>query len=155
ADVFQIVRIPEFSATEARAVLGTHWEEGARNFKLELDSGLADLVYRLFKRFQPYAAFPGRAAAFVRHLLDETFQARERRIDQQRVLARFQRETGLPERLLRDDIPLPQEQVLAEFHQAILGQEAACSSAAGIVTALKTGLNDPARPLGVLLFCGP
>jgi ATP-dependent Clp protease ATP-binding subunit ClpC len=71
------------------------------------------------------------------------------------VLAEFQRETGLPERLLRDDVPLPHEQVLADFRAAVLGQEAACQSAAGVVTTLKTGLNDPQRPLGVLLFCGP
>lgn len=155
ADLFQIVRIPEFSAADARTVLGTLWAEGGRNFKLELGDGLADLVFRLFKRFQPYAAFPGRAAAFVRHLLDESFQSGNRQIDATRVLARFQRETGLPERLLRDDIPLPHEQVLADFRGAVLGQDAACQMAAGVVTALKTGLNDPARPLGVLLFCGP
>src|SRR5204863_8817913 len=71
------------------------------------------------------------------------------------VLAEFQRETGLPEKLLRDDLPLPHEEVLAEFRTAVLGQEAACQVAAGVVTALKSGLNDPERPLGVLLFCGP
>src|SRR5205814_1910181 len=39
--------------------------------------------------------------------------------------------------------------------ESVLGQPAACQVAAGVVTALKTGLNDPKRPLGVLLFCGP
>ena len=135
-------------------------EEGQRNLKLELEPGLADLIYRLFKRFQPYAAFPGRSVDFVRQLLDEA--SRDSAVEAASLHATrvadvlaFQRETGLPERLLRDDLPLPHEQVLAEFRAAVLGQEAACQAAAGVVTALKTGLNDPRRPLGVLLFCGP
>ena len=155
ADLFQIIRIPEFAAAEAREVLDALLEEGGRNLKLQLGEGLAGLIYRLFKRFQPYAAFPGRAATFVRHLLDEAGQLPERRLDEAMVLARFQRETGLPEDLLRDDLPLAHERVLADFRQAVLGQEAACQTAAGVVTVLKTGLNDPRRPLGVLLFCGP
>jgi ATP-dependent Clp protease ATP-binding subunit ClpC len=169
ADAFQIVRVPEFSPGDARRVLDRLLSEGARNLRLELEPGLADLVYRLFRRFQPYAAFPGRSAAFVRHLLDHVGRRPHRGKDLEPltnpratagltaadVLAEFQRETGLPERLLRDDLPLPHEQVLDAFRAAVLGQEAACQAAAGVVTTLKTGLNDPQRPLGVLLFCGP
>jgi ATP-dependent Clp protease ATP-binding subunit ClpC len=169
ADLFQVIHVREFSAADARIVLDKLLDEGRRNLKLELETGLADLIYRLYKRFQPYAAFPGRSANFVRQLLDDAARAARGvrsategvpssaspRVTHDRVLARFQRETGLPERLLRDDLPLPHEEVLAEFRANVLGQEAACQAAAGVVTALKTGLNDPGRPLGVLLFCGP
>jgi ATP-dependent Clp protease ATP-binding subunit ClpC len=83
ADLFQIVRVPEFSPGDARRVLDRLLSEGARNLKLELEPGLADLIYRLFRRFQPYAAFPGRSAAFVRHLLDHVGHSptRKRGID--------------------------------------------------------------------------
>jgi len=155
ADALQIVNVPEFSAAGARAALTKLIEEGCRNLKLEPEANLADLIYRLFKRFQPYAAFPGRAAAFVRHLLDEAAQADKRRIDQVEVLDRFRRETGLPDFLLRDDLPLAHDDVLAHFRRSVLGQDDACRAAAAVVSLLKTGLNDPARPLGVLLFCGP
>jgi ATP-dependent Clp protease ATP-binding subunit ClpC len=170
ADLFQIVRVPELSPGDARRVLDRLLTEGARNFRLGLDPGLADIIYRLFRRFQPYAAFPGRSAAFVRHLLDHV--GRETLPDSAQlslsptpttdttlrsadVLAEFQRETGLPERLLRDELPLPHEEVLAAFREAVLGQEEASQAAAAVVMTLKTGLNDPRRPLGVLLFCGP
>ena len=155
ADLFQVIQIREFSPADARIVLGKLLEDGQRNLKLELDTNLADLIYRLYKRFQPYAAFPGRSVNFVRQLLDEAARDGIKRVTADRVLIRFQRETGLPERLLRDDLPLPHEEVLGAFRAAVLGQEAACQAAAGVVTALKTGLNDPGRPLGVLLFCGP
>ena len=147
--------MPEFSAADARTVLDKILAEGARNHKLEVEAGLGSLVYRLFKRFQPYAAFPGRIASFARQLLYDARQTGQTSLAQPDVLLRFQRETGLPDRLLRDDLPLPHPQVLADFNTAVLGQPEACRAAASVVSALKTGLNDPRRPLGVLLFCGP
>ena len=155
ADLLQVVRIPEFSPADARTVLAALLDEGGRNHKLDVGEGLADVIYRLFQRFQPYAAFPGRAAGFVRHLIDEAAQSADKQLSQADVLVRFQRDTGLPQRLLRDDLPLPHDEVLAEFRSDVLGQETACQTAAAVVTSLKTGLNDPRRPLGVLLFCGP
>lgn len=158
ADLFHVVRIDEFSPASARLVLERLLVEGTRHLKLDLEQGLADLVYRLFRRFQPYAAFPGRSSNFVRQLLDGQLRLAAdapAKLTQTQVLAAFERETGLPERLLRDDLPLAHADVLAHFRAAVLGQEAACQAAAGVVTTLKTGLNDLQRPLGVLLFCGP
>lgn len=155
ADLFQVVRVPEFSPGDARSILSTLLDEADRNRRVKVEPGLADLVYRLFRRFQPYAAFPGRATGFVRRMIETAVRDRVTQIGQRSVLDRFQRELGLPEQLIRDDLPLPQSEVLAAFEGQILGQPSACQTTAAVVTALKTGLNDPNRPLGVLLFCGP
>jgi ATP-dependent Clp protease ATP-binding subunit ClpC len=172
ADSFQVIRVPEFSPANARTVLDRLLADGGRNLRLDLEPGLADLIYRLFRRFQPYAAFPGRSVAFVRRLFDDVSRKTAVRpvtvddvhqrpggqlnfLSARDVIAEFQRETGLPEQLLRDDLTLPHADVLADFRNSVLGQESACQAAAGVVTTLKTGLNDPRRPLGVLLFCGP
>src|SRR5690606_15304627 len=112
-------------------------------------------IYRLFQRFQPYAAFPGPAAAFARKLVDQASTHHGAQITAAEVYPQFQAQAGLPDFLLRDEIPLPHAEVLAHFEQAVLGQPVAARHAAAVVTTLKTGLNDPERPLGVLLFCGP
>ena len=52
-------------------------------------------------------------------------------------------------------MPLSRDEVLATFRGQIIGQEAACEAAANLVLTFKAGLNDPSRPVGVLLFCGP
>jgi ATP-dependent Clp protease ATP-binding subunit ClpC len=67
----------------------------------------------------------------------------------------FVGETGLPERIARDDLPLPAGEALAALASRVIGQPEACEAAAGLVARLKAGLNDPRRPVGVLLFCGP
>jgi ATP-dependent Clp protease ATP-binding subunit ClpC len=61
----------------------------------------------------------------------------------------------LPDRFLRDDLPLSREQLISEFQSQIMGQPLACETAADVVVKFKAGMNDPGRPLGVLLFCGP
>ena len=62
---------------------------------------------------------------------------------------------GLPEAMLRDDRPLAAAEVEQWFRQRIIGQDEACRIAAEIIATFKAGLNDPRRPLGTLLFCGP
>ncbi len=76
-------------------------------------------------------------------------------LSQDRVLRDFVRQTGLPERLLRDELPLAYEEVLNGLQRRIIGQEGPCRAAADLVVKFKAGLNDPQRPVGVLLFCGP
>src|SRR5262249_11172856 len=46
-------------------------------------------------------------------------------------------------------------EVLADFRGRIIGQEGPVRAAADLVLAFKAGMNDPRRPIGVLLFCGP
>jgi len=61
----------------------------------------------------------------------------------------------LPEIFLRDDMTMKVAQVLEEIRSQVFGQDAACQAASNLVTTFKAGLNDPKRPVGVLLFCGP
>src|SRR5262249_58764573 len=71
------------------------------------------------------------------------------------AVGRFMGRTGLPELFLRDEITLNRESVLDWFRDQVIDQPEACDAAAGVVLTFKSGLNDPHRPLGVLLFCGP
>ena len=71
------------------------------------------------------------------------------------VLARFAARTGLPETLLRDDVPMRDEDILRQFRTRIIGQDEACRVMTDLMLTLKAGLNNPARPIGAYLFCGP
>src|SRR5207237_7939355 len=67
----------------------------------------------------------------------------------------FMGRTGLPELFLRDELTLDRDSVLGWFRGQVIDQPEACATAANVVLTFKAGLNDPHRPLGVLLFCGP
>jgi ATP-dependent Clp protease ATP-binding subunit ClpC len=183
ADAFQVLPLaPLDAAASARALrhvadMAEQWHEVtvADDVPTELD--------QLFRRFQPYHALPGPAARFLRetcefasrmgtparpavlHLegTDRTDGTNESRTGKSAhppvttalIRERFSKQTGLPEYFLRDDCTLARDDVFATFQRQIVGQPAACNAVADVVVTFKAGLNDPKRPLGVLLFCGP
>jgi ATP-dependent Clp protease ATP-binding subunit ClpC len=155
-DIFPVVQLPAFERAKALAVLDRTAERHAQNLRLQIDPGVTARVYQLFRRFEPYRAFPGPATGFLRDLCER--HARDRRdkpVMAEDVVAQFVRRTGLPEWLLRDEVPLDCDDLVADFRRQVIGQDEPVQAAAQVVTTFKAGLNDPNRPLGVLLFCGP
>jgi ATP-dependent Clp protease ATP-binding subunit ClpC len=154
-DPFQILPLPHFNREQAMRVLNRVAAIQARNQKIEINAEVTGLTHRLFHRFQPYQAFPGRSVAFLNELFDRALRNHQKRITGNDAIAHFVQQTGLPEIFLRDELPLGYDEVREAFQTQVIGQDAACEAAAGLVTKFKTGLNDPHRPLGVLIFCGP
>lgn len=109
-------------------------------------------VLGLYQRFQPQAHVPGPAVRMLRKLL---LLARKQEVGLEHCLQAFGQESGLPQVLLRDELALEFGAVETALSSKVLGQPAAVAAAAQCVISLKAGLNDPGRPLGVLLFSGP
>jgi ATP-dependent Clp protease ATP-binding subunit ClpC len=155
ADVFRILTLEPMTKPQAMGVLDRLMTMLKQNQHIEPDAGVIDLVYHLFRRFLPYEAFPGPASRFVTQLFETAKQQKRKTISAEDVLALFTRQTGLPELFLRDDWPLTHGEVRTDLAKRIIGQEAALEEAIKLVLTFKAGLNDPQRPIGVLLFCGP
>jgi ATP-dependent Clp protease ATP-binding subunit ClpC len=155
ADLFQILNIHTFSREKAISVLDHTISILKRNLNVSASDGISDLVYRLFNRFLPYQAFPGKTVSFLTEIFDRADLERAGLVTREKIIEQFIRRTGLPELFLRDDITLDHTEVLETFRKQVIGQEEPCRVAAGLVTTFKAGLNDPNRPVGVLLFCGP
>jgi len=153
AELFQIVHVPPLGRPEALGVLQRLATGLAQNTRTTATPAAADRVYRLFRRFLPYQGFPGRAVSFVRQLFEKA--APGSTVGPEEVLTQFVKQTGLPEPLLRDDLTLDRSDVMAELQREVIDQSAATEAAADLVMTFKAGLNDPLRPLGVMLFCGP
>jgi ATP-dependent Clp protease ATP-binding subunit ClpC len=155
AELFQVVEIEPMSPTTARSVLQQVADQLGRPSRIAAGKGLLETTYRLFARFYPYQQFPGRTIPFLRELYESAARRQSSEVTIADAVSRFTRQTGLPEALLRDDRPLAYGDVLAALRSAVIGQDEACRLAANLVTTFKAGMNDPRRPLGVLLFCGP
>ncbi|MEW6125592.1 MAG: AAA family ATPase [Acidobacteriota bacterium] len=155
ASLFQILNLQPFNRAQAIAILQRASETYQRNYRIEAASILPELVYRLFNRFSPYQAFPGKAIAFLHSAFERAELEHKTAITGEDLIQKFVRQTGLPELFLRDELPLNQYDIVEFFEQQVIGQRAACEVAANLVTTFKAGLNDPQRPIGVLLFCGP
>ncbi len=173
--LFEVFEVKDFSQEKARQVLLSMAGQFQQNLKLEFDDSTADLTYRLFKRYFPYETFPGKCVKFWRELFTEhrlvkdsagSVQHREATecknrlnnrfdIGTDQVVSKFITQTGLPEALIRDELVITSEEIFEYLSSKIVGQDQACRTVTNIVTTLKSGLNDPTRPIGVRLFCGP
>jgi ATP-dependent Clp protease ATP-binding subunit ClpC len=153
--LFQLLDLQPFHRAQALAVLKRAMEVFERNYRVQGAGSLADFIYRLFHRFAPYQAFPGKALAFLERAFESAELDQRSELVDDDIVRLFIQQTGLPELFLRDELPLPQEDAERFFEQRVIGQTVACRNAASLVTTFKAGLNDPQRPIGVQLFCGP
>jgi ATP-dependent Clp protease ATP-binding subunit ClpC len=154
-DLFQIVPVRPFDRGTALMVIDKQLETSAAGPGVEVERGTGERIIRLFRRFMPYAPFPGPASAFAREIVDLHAKEGKKPVTPASVVDRFRRRTGLPELFLRDEITLKREDVLAWFTERVIDQPEACEAATNVVMTVKAGLNDPNRPPAVLLFCGP
>lgn len=155
ADLFQIVHVTPLARNSALAVIDRLAGGLKQSYSCELERGAGELVYQLYRRFLPYQTFPGRTGSFLNELFERAGRRDATEIRQKDVIDLFVEQTGLPEIFLRDEVTLSNDEVFHNFHQQVIGQVDACRAAARLVTTFKAGVNDPRRPLGVLLFCGP
>lgn len=154
-ELFQVCRIETLSRASALKVLDQTAASQPPRLCLDLERGVSANIYRLFQRFVPYHAFPGPAVGFLRSALERAARNDASVLTNAHIIGAFVRETGLPELFLQDELPLEGDQVFEAFRERVVGQDPACRAVADLVTTFKAGLNDPLRPLGTLLFCGP
>jgi ATP-dependent Clp protease ATP-binding subunit ClpC len=154
-DLFRIVQVRPFDRVTALTVIDKQLETAAAGAGIEIERGTGERIVRLFRRFIPYAPFPGPASAFAREVIDLHARENKKTVTPESVVDRFRRRTGLPELFLRDEITLKREAVLTWFTERVIDQPEACQAATDVVMTMKAGLNDPNRPPAVLLFCGP
>jgi ATP-dependent Clp protease ATP-binding subunit ClpC len=152
---FRILQIPPFTEAEALTALNSYCASIERNSDVRLDSNGRALIYHLFKRFLPYEGFPGKTVNFTSRLYELAKTKRLKEIGKDQIIGEFVKLTGLPEIFLRDEVSLDEEDVRVFFENEVIGQPEACRAATSSVLTFKAGLNDPGRPLGVLLFTGP
>lgn len=154
-DLFQILYLEPFSRDKAIAILDRVSQAFEQNFSIQMAKGVTELIYRLFCRFMPYQSFPGKTVTFLQELFEKAKQGKKENISLNQVIKLFISQTGLPELFLRDELPLIPGEVVKKLTEQVIGQSSACHTVANLITTFKAGLNDPARPIGVLLFCGP
>jgi ATP-dependent Clp protease ATP-binding subunit ClpC len=152
---FDICRLAPFDGAAAVAALESIAAVWAQSRGVAAERGVAELAARLFARFEPYAPLPGKAAEFLGELLEEARRDGEAAVTLEGVIRGFTARSGIAPLFLRDDLTVAREEVRAAFAARVVGQRPACDAVARLICRFKAGLNDPARPVGVLLFCGP
>ena len=155
AGQFSVYRMDEVPADELPRILGAV----AEDLELERDvcfeeEGLR-AVQELGRRYGGQGSLLGSCLSFMRRISCETGGQGTQTPGRAEVVRCFCLETGLPEMLVRDDLPLDPESIRAHFRHRLFGQDEAVRRMTDLVAMIKAGLSDQHRPLGSFLFVGP
>ncbi|MEM7557810.1 MAG: AAA family ATPase [Planctomycetota bacterium] len=137
-------------------LIQTSLDNAQQSTEIRLDPELPQALSRLCRQFQRQHAAPGPSMRLVQELV-----GKRRNRDAERewslpwLLSFFSERTGLPLGLIDDSQRLRREDVSEELALDVVGQPSACTQVARVVTRIKAAVQDPNRPFGCLLLCGP
>ncbi len=156
AGAFLQVRVPEPAPAVTRRILAQVFQHLARKDSAHARSDAAlDWLHQLHRRYATYSANPGRPVRFLTTLVTEQPVDQKTLLSVAQVTAAFTRETGLPEVLLKDDLPLDLDATRQWFTQRVIGQPQAVEAVLDLLVTVKARLNRPKQPLASFLFVGP
>ncbi len=154
-EYFQVVNVPDLPEAKVQLILQKYAGMVAQQHKVAIDADALKQAYRILSRYYPYEQFPGKGIRFLSKCVGEAVISGRAGISTKDVVANFVAETGFPEVFLRDDIPIDLNELGDFFRERIKGQDAAIDRLCQVVKVFKTGLNNPHKPIAVLLFAGP
>lgn len=155
-DQFEPVYIEPLSYEQGQSMLINMNKDFMRNHKpYTITEDVASSTAYLFHRFYGESAFPGQAARFWQKTIPPRRRKKEESYTTNNLYDDFLTHTGMPQWLFRNEIALSYSQVFHDLSQRIIGQPEACSAIANVILRFKTAMNNPKRPIGSFLFCGP
>ncbi len=167
-DLFRRVDILGMSEEETLSMMGNVARDLERELNVRIQPDAMQASVGLSRRFWPYRAFPGKAI----RLLEETAADATRlqanpppatssrlrrrpfmvRVGRSEVIGAFSRYSGLPEFIVNDEARMTVREVEEFFRARVLGQEEAVQAVVSLMAMVKSGLNDPHKPLGTFMF---
>lgn len=147
---FQQIRIEEPDRKTSQTILESVAKEFTEKSYLREAIKTVDAVHR---RFSTYSAFPGKPVRFLRNILADLKQNEP--LSPQKIYREFSNETGLPELLLNDEIPLNLDETEKFFAKRVVGQTEAVKLVTNLIATVKAKLTRPKKPIASFLFIGP
>ena len=152
-DLFTIIRVPPLSVSQTTQIIDERFASLIRDHRVEVDTHAASTLATLSARFSPGSAAIRTATSIADSLMREATEHNSIRTED--VTRHVTQRTGLPAFLLDDSISIRRDELIATFARQVIGQREAVAAAADVVLKLKSGLNDPHRPIASMMFCGP
>ncbi len=152
---FQTLRIEEIDQAGSMKIISRFGEYVESNYHVDFGSKALHLSYRLLKRFVPYEKFPGKAISFLSRVVSSAIDQQQIKIVEEDVIKAFTEKTGLPKVIFHDDIILDKNELWNYFSSKIIGQPEAVVKITNIIKVYKAGINDPEKPVSVMIFAGP
>ncbi len=155
-DALPLVHVQPMHIEHEVELLSTTLHNRLQSTDILYDPELPAHLSRLCRQFQRHSAPPGPAMRLVEEFAGKRrLKTAEKNWTVPWMLGQFSKKTGLPLAIIDDAVSLRKEDVAATLALDVIGQDPACLEVAGVVTRAKSAVQDPRRPFGCLLLCGP
>ena len=110
-------------------------------------------LHRLHSRYATYSALPSQPLRLMQTMLEKLERPAE--FAAMQVAAAFSAQTGLPEFLVNDAVPIDLEAIDRQLTSHVIGQAEPAELIVNLLATLKARMIRPGRPFASLLFIGP
>jgi ATP-dependent Clp protease ATP-binding subunit ClpC len=151
----EIVRMEEMPEEEALALAKDFADRLGTTLGKTADPSFAATAIDVAESYLSAMHLPGSALSLMKLSALRTEKAAAKRLNGDHILETLSQLTGLPLSILDGAERLSLENVRDFFSSRVIGQPEAVASVVERIAMLKSGLNDPGKPIAVFLFAGP
>ncbi len=143
----------EQSQAKVRQILRSAADHGLASERVEYSKQAIEELVRLYTRFATYSALPATALQLMRTITDRAGEGTV--VEAEGVARAFAKQTGLPQFLVDDSIPLDLTHIAQQLSTQVIGQTEPVELIVDLIATLKARMARPGRPLASLMFIGP
>jgi len=153
-NILEVIRLEPQSEHDTSSLARALVRRLSDELHRSIDPDCAALALGSARQYLSASSFPGSALLLIR-LTASRADRGAAQIEPHDVLKTLSQLTGLPVSILDNKERLDLASIRQFFTSRVIGQDEAVGSVVERIAMLKAGLNDPGRPIGVLLFAGP
>lgn len=153
--VLEVVRLDPMSVQEAETLADRLSAALAKDAGASAEKSFATTAVEAAQHYLTASSLPGAALAVMKLTASRLTKDGDNRFAGHDILETLAQMTGLPLSLLDGAERLDLPRIADFFGSRVVGQPEAIASIVERIAMLKSGLNDPGKPIGVFLFAGP
>jgi ATP-dependent Clp protease ATP-binding subunit ClpC len=153
--IVEVVRIEPMSAADTRGLAQSVSQRLVADRGFAWDESLADTAIEAAQHYLSATSLPGSALALIRLTVERTEKRKGQLLTGRDTLETLSQLTGLPLSILDGQERLKLADIRTFFTERVIGQPEALEAIVRRIAMLKSGLNDPNKPIAVFLFAGP
>ena len=152
--LLEVVRLEPQDQQRTAALAQSLVERLACKTRLKFEPGAIDAALSSARQYMGSGNLPGSAIDLIRLTANRASKGGSTHVEARDVIATLSQLTGLPIGILDNQERIDLGEIRAYFCARVIGQNEAVSAVVERIAMLKAGLNDPGKPIGVLLFAG-
>ncbi len=154
-NVFEQVRFEALSKEETLLLAQTTLERISSESGLKVDPACAEAALALARQYLSGTSLPGSALDLLKSAIAKALKDRSGVVTPAGIVMALSQATGIPAAILDSKERADLASIRKYFTARVIGQDEAVATIVDRIAMLKSGLNDPAKPIGVFLFAGP